>query len=123
MEHSIIVVFVPLMAYVLLTSAQLPTGLNKGNPSSVEEEAQPQTISEIIQIMSNQRQFSVQDVQTALNTLGSLWKTFVGAMLDAKVDLARAHTEIGIIKKQLANVTTTVQNLKKQINGTTNNSP
>jgi hypothetical protein len=72
------------MAYVLLASAQLPTGLNKGNPSSVKEEAHPQTISEIIQIMSNQRQFSVQDVQIALNTLGSLWTTFVGAILGKK---------------------------------------
>ncbi|EFX82159.1 hypothetical protein DAPPUDRAFT_241294 [Daphnia pulex] len=121
MEHSIIVIFVPLMAYVLLASAQLPTSLSKGKAE--EEAIHPQTISEIIQIMSNQRQFSVQDVQIALNTLGSLWKAFVGAMLDAKVDLARANTEIGIIKKQLANVTATVENLRKQINGTTNNSP
>lgn len=72
------------MAYVLLASAQLPTGLDKGNPSLAEEEAHPQTISEIIQIMSNQRQFSVQDAQIALNTLGSLWKAFVGAILGKK---------------------------------------
>lgn len=72
------------MVYVLLASAQLQTGLNKGNHFSVREEAQPQTISEIIQIMSNQRQFSVQDVQIALNTLGSLWTTFVRAMLGKK---------------------------------------
>lgn len=72
------------MAYVLLASAQLPTGLNKGNPLFAEEEAHPQTISEIIQIMSNQRQFSVQDAQIALNTLGSLWKAFVGAILGKK---------------------------------------